>query len=214
MAKTLVLLSGGLDSMLAAHVLMDQGVEITGLSFNSNFFNTAKAKKAAGELGIELIEIDFSDEHLEMVKNPEHGYGKKMNPCIDCPGLMLKKAKEIMDKEGFDFVATGEVLGQRPMSQNKESLKVVEKISGLEGKLIRPLSAKLLDESEPEKNGKLIRERLLDISGRSRQKQLELVKKYGIKEYASPGGGCLLTDPEFSEKLLKILEYWPDCILA
>lgn len=211
MAKTLVLLSGGLDSMLAAHVLMDQGVEITGLSFNSNFFNTAKAKKAAGELGIELIEIDFSDEHLEMVKNPEHGYGKNMNPCIDCHGLMLKKAKEIMDKEGFDFVATGEVLGQRPMSQNKESLKVVEKISGLEGKLIRPLSAKLLDESEPEKNGKLIRERLLDISGRSRQKQLELVKKYGIKEYASPGGGCLLTDPEFSEKLLKILEYWPDC---
>ncbi|MDD4272050.1 MAG: hypothetical protein PHF50_04595, partial [Patescibacteria group bacterium] len=110
----------------------------------------------------------------------------------------------------YDFVATGEVLGQRPMSQNREALKIVETISGLEGKLVRPLSAKLLDESQSEKQGKLIRGRLLDISGRSRYRQLELVKKYNIKEYASPGGGCLLTDPEFSEKLLKMLEYWPD----
>jgi predicted subunit of tRNA(5-methylaminomethyl-2-thiouridylate) methyltransferase len=211
MTKALVLLSGGLDSMLAARVLMEQGVEVTGLSFKSNFFSADRAKKAAGELGIKLIEIDFSDEHLKMVKNPAHGYGKNMNPCVDCHGLMLKKAKEIMEKEKFDFVATGEVLGQRPMSQNKEALKIVEKIAGLEGKLVRPLSAKLLNISEPEKQGKLIRGKLLDISGRSRQRQLELVKKYGIKEYASPGGGCLLTDPEFSEKLLKILGYWPDC---
>lgn len=212
MTKALVLLSGGLDSMLAARVLMEQGVLITGLSFKSNFFSTLKAKKATEQLGIKLIEVDFSDEHLEMTKNPAHGYGKNMNPCIDCHGLMLKKAKEIMEKEKFDFVATGEVLGQRPMSQHRDALKIVEKISGLEGKLVRPMSAKLLDESEPEKQGKLIRGKLLDISGRSRQRQLELVKKYGIKEYASPGGGCLLTDPEFSEKLLKMLEYWPDCL--
>jgi len=211
MVKALVLLSGGLDSMLAARVLLDQGVEVTGLSFKSNFFNTLKAKKAAEQLDIELIEVDFSDEHLAMTKNPAHGYGKNMNPCIDCHALMLKKAKEIMEKDGYDFVATGEVLGQRPMSQHRDALDIVEKISGLKGKLIRPLCAKLLNESESEKQGKLIRGRLLDISGRSRARQLELVKKYNIKEYASPGGGCLLTDPEFSEKLLKMLEYWPDC---
>jgi len=211
MTKALVLLSGGLDSMLAARVLLDQGVKITGLSFKSNFFGTLKARKAAEQLGIELIEIDFSAEHLEMVKKPAHGYGKNMNPCIDCHVLMLKKAKEIMVRDDFDFVATGEVLGQRPMSQHRDALDIVEKVSGLEGKLVRPMSAKLLDESEPEKQGKLIRGRLLDISGRSRQRQLELVKNYGIKEYASPGGGCLLTDPKFSEKFLKMLEYWPDC---
>ena len=211
MTKALVLLSGGLDSMLAARVLMEQGVEVVGLSFKSVFFSTAKAKKSAEQLGINFIEADFSDDHLTMVKNPAHGYGKNMNPCIDCHAFMLKSAKEIMARDGFDFVATGEVLGQRPMSQHRDALKIVEKISGLEGKLIRPLSAKLLDESEPEKQGKLVRERLLDINGRSRQRQLELVKKYNIKEYASPAGGCLLTDPEFSEKLLKMLEYWPNC---
>ncbi|MFH0956095.1 MAG: tRNA 4-thiouridine(8) synthase ThiI [Candidatus Falkowbacteria bacterium] len=222
MTKALALLSGGLDSMLAAQTLMEQGVLVTGLSFKSYFFSTVKAKKVAEQLGVELIEADFSDEHLAMVKNPVHGYGKNMNPCIDCHGLMLKKAKEIMEKEKlafaeasvgkYDLVATGEVLGQRPMSQNKEALKIVEKIAELEGKLVRPMSAKLLDESEPEKQGKLIRGKLLGISGRSRQRQLELVKKYGIKEYASPGGGCLLTDPAFSGKLLKLLEYWPDCV--
>jgi tRNA-uridine 2-sulfurtransferase len=211
MSKALVLLSGGLDSMLAARVLMEQGVEVVGLSFKSVFFSTDKARKSAEQLGINFIEADFTDEHLEMVKNPAHGYGKNMNPCIDCHTLMLKKAKEIMEKDKFDFVATGEVLGQRPMSQNKQALEIVEKNSGLEGKLVRPLSAKLLNESEPEKQGKLIRGKLLDISGRSRHRQLELVKKYGIKEFSSPAGGCLLTDPEFSEKLLKILEFWPDC---
>lgn len=197
--------------MLAAHILMEQGVLVTGLSFKSNFFGTGKAKKVAEQLSIKLIEIDFSDEHLAMVKNPKYGYGKNMNPCIDCHSLMLKRAKEIMEHESFDFVATGEVLGERPMSQNPEALKIVEKESGLAGKLIRPLSAKLLDESDLEKSGMVNRSKLFDISGRSRKRQLELVKKYGIKEFASPGGGCLLTDPEFSEKLLKLFEYWPDC---
>ena len=197
--------------MLAARILMEQGVEATGVSFKSNFFGTAKAKKVAEQLGIKLIEINFSDEHLAMVKNPKYGYGKNMNPCIDCHAMMLKKAREIMEGGNFDFVATGEVLGERPMSQNAEALKTVEKESGLTGRLIRPLSAKLLDESDLEKSGKVIRGRLLDISGRSRKPQLALVKKYGIKEYASPGGGCLLTDPVFSEKLMKMLEYWPNC---
>lgn len=197
--------------MLAARVLMEQGVEVTALSFKSCFFSTAKARKAAEELGINFIEVDFSDEHLNMVKNPAHGYGKNMNPCIDCHSLMLKKAKEVMERDGFDLVATGEVLGQRPMSQNREALKMVEVTSGLVGRLLRPMSAKLMDETEAEKKGLINRRRLLDISGRSRSPQLELVKKYKIKEYSSPAGGCLLTDQEFSEKLLKLLEFWPDC---
>ncbi len=218
MTKALVLLSGGLDSMLAARVLMEQGIEVTGLSFKSNFFSTAKAKKVAEQFKIKLIEVDFSEEHLKMVKNPAHGYGKNMNPCIDCHALMLTRAREIMDNPpcppcqggSFDFVATGEVLGERPMSQNPQALKTVEKISGLKGKLIRPLSAKLMDESDLEKSGAVNRNRLLDISGRSRARQLELVKKFGIKEYVSPGGGCLLTDPSFSDRLMKLLEYWPE----
>lgn len=197
--------------MLAARTLMEQGIEVRGLSFKSYFFGTGKAKKIAAQLGLELIEMDFSAEHLAMVKNPKYGYGKNMNPCIDCHAMMLKKAKEIMERDGYDFVSTGEVLGERPMSQNLQALKIVEKDSGLIGRLIRPLSAKLLDESALEKAGVVSRGKLFDISGRSRKRQLELVKKYGIKEYASPGGGCLLTDPVFSEKLLKILEFWPDC---
>lgn len=210
MTKALVLLSGGLDSMLAARILMEQDIEVTGVSFKSNFFGTAKAKTVAKQLGIELMEIDFSFEHFIMVKNPKHGYGKNMNPCIDCHAMMLTKAREIMEQEGFDFVATGEVLGERPMSQNAEALKIVEKESGLIGRLIRPLSAKFLDESDLEKAGLVNREKLLDISGRSRKRQLALIKKYDIKKYASPGGGCLLTDPVFSKKLRKMFEYWPE----
>jgi len=197
--------------MLAARILIEQGIEVTGVSFKSYFFGALKGKKVATQLGINFMEIDFSEEHLAMVKNPKYGYGKNMNPCIDCHSLMLKRAKEIMERDAYDFVATGEVLGERPMSQNPEALKIVEKDSGLAGKLIRPLSAKLLDESDLEKSGMVNREKLFDISGRSRKRQLELVKKYGVKEFASPGGGCLLTDPSFSEKLLKLFEYWPDC---
>jgi tRNA U34 2-thiouridine synthase MnmA/TrmU len=207
--KALVLMSGGLDSMLTARLLMEQGIEVTGLVFISNFFGAAKARKAAGQLGINLREVNFKKEHLEMVKNPKHGYGKNMNPCIDCHALMLKYAKEIMEKEGFDFVATGEILGQRPMSQNKEALGIVARESGLGDLLVRPMSAKLLSESRPEKEGKVKREKLMDIRGRSRAKQKELVAKFGIKEYASPGGGCLLTDPEFSQRLIKLFDYWP-----
>jgi hypothetical protein len=210
-AKALVLMSGGLDSMLTARTLMEQGVEVTGLVFVSHFFGSAKAEKAAGQLGIELKKVEFKEEHLEMVKNPKHGYGKNMNPCIDCHTLMLKHAKKIMEDEDYDFVATGEILGQRPMSQNQEALNIVARESGLGDLLVRPMSAKLLSETKPEKEGWLVRGKLHGISGRSRQKQRELVEKYGIKEYASPGGGCLLTDPGFSERLLKMFDYWPDC---
>lgn len=210
-AKALVLLSGGLDSILAAKILQNQGIKVTALSFKSYFFNTAAAEKAAKNLKIPLKIINFSKEHLEMVKNPQHGYGKAINPCIDCHILMLKKAKGIMKKEKFDLVATGEVLGERPMSQNLSTLKLIEKESSLKGYLLRPLSAKLLGETIPEKKELVDRRRLLDISGRSRKKQIALAKKWKIKWYPTPAGGCLLTDLEFSKKLKELFGKYPKC---
>ena len=209
--KALVLLSGGLDSILAVKILEAQGVKIKGLGFKSYFFNEKLAKKAAKELNIPIKIIDLSKEHLNLVKKPKYGYGKGMNPCIDCHILMLKKAKQIMLKEKFDLVATGEVLGERPMSQNPKSLKLIEKKSGLKGYLLRPLSAKLLEPTIPEKKGLIERKKLLDISGRSRKRQLKLAKKFKIKSYPSPAGGCLLTDLEFSKKLKDLFEKYPRC---
>jgi len=213
MKKTacLALLSGGLDSILAVKILEEQGIKIKGLGFKSYFFNEKPAEKAAKELNIPIKIINFSKEHLSLVKKPKYGYGKRMNPCIDCRILMLKKAKKIMLREKFDFVATGEVLGERPMSQNPKSLKLVEKKSGLKGYLLRPLSAKLLEPTIPEKKGLIKREGLLDISGRSRKRQLKLAKNFKIKFYPSPAGGCLLTDLEFSKRLKDLFEKHPRC---
>ncbi|MDA3840371.1 MAG: hypothetical protein PF572_04740 [Patescibacteria group bacterium] len=211
MSKALVLMSGGLDSILAVKVLMEQGIEVTGLTFVSNFFDAAASKVLAKELGVELIDFDISSEHLEMVKNPKYGYGKNMNPCIDCHGLMVKKAYEIMKRGDFDFIATGEVLGQRPKSQNKQALGLVEKYDNIEGHLLRPLSAKLLTETKMEAEGLVDREKLLDIEGRNRERQIELTKKYGIKDYPSPGGGCILTYSEYSNKLRGMKDAWPNC---
>jgi len=209
--KALVLLSGGLDSMLAVKVLQEQGIEVVGLSFKSCFFDALKAREAIGQLGIELKEVDFSEAHLVMTKNPPNGYGKNMNPCIDCHGMMLRYAKRIMESEGFDFVATGEVLGQRPMSQNRSALQRVAKISELGDRLLRPLSAKLLDETELERVGKIHRDKLLDLEGRRRERQVELTKKYGITDFPFPGGGCLLTDVSFGQRLKTLFANWPDC---
>ncbi len=208
--KALILFSGGLDSILAAKLLMEQGIKVEGIVFKSYFFNAEQAKRAAKEIGIKLRIVDFSKEHLKMVKRPKYGYGRNMNPCIDCHLLMLKMAKEVMRKEKFDFIATGEVLGERPMSQNKQALGLTEKESGLSGYLLRPLSAKLLKPSKIEKKGLVDREKLLDIRGRSRKRQLELAKKWKLKEYPTPAGGCLLTDPEFSNRLEKLLEIFPE----
>jgi len=204
--KALVLLSGGLDSILAAKVLQAQGTEVQGICFRSNFFSSEKAKKAAESIGIKLNIVDISNELLEIVKNPPSGYGKHLNPCIDCHALMTKKASEIKE---YNVIATGEVLGQRPFSQKKEALARVEKLAGVE--ILRPLSAKLLPETEIEKKGLVNRGRLLNIRGRGRGRQMELAQKYNIKEYSTPAGGCLLTDPEFSQRLGKMLDYWPDC---
>lgn len=209
--KALVLLSGGLDSTLAVKILQKQDIEVTGISFVSFFFNAEPARKAAKKLKIELKIVDFSDEHLAMVKNPSHGYGKAINPCIDCHSLMLKKARQIMEKEKFDLVASGEVLGERPMSQNRRALELVEKESGLKGYLSRPLSAKLLNPTIPEERGLVNRDKLLDISGRSRKRQMALAKQWGIKEYPTPAGGCCLTDLQFARRFKQLLGHWPDC---
>ncbi|MBU4216351.1 tRNA 4-thiouridine(8) synthase ThiI [Candidatus Parcubacteria bacterium] len=209
--RALVLLSGGLDSMLAVKVLQEQGIEVVGLSFKSCFFDTLKARESIGQLGIELKEVDFSIDHLKMTKNPPNGYGKNMNPCIDCHGMMLQYAKRIMEDEGFDFVATGEVLGQRPMSQNRTALQRVAKISDLGDRLLRPLSAKLLNETELERIGKIDRGKLQNVEGRGRDKQFELAKKYNITEYPFPGGGCLLTDVSFGQRLKTLFTNWPTC---
>lgn len=209
--KCLVLLSGGLDSILAVKVLQNQGIKVTGLSFKSCFFGAKPAQQAAKALKIPLMVVDFSKEHLVMVKNPKHGYGKSMNPCIDCHTLMLKKAKDIMKKKKFDFVATGEVLGERPMSQNRQSLELIEKEALLSGYLLRPLSAKLLEPTVPEQKRLLDRKKLLDITGRSRKRQIELAKLWRIKEYPTPAGGCLLTDPIFGGKLKELLRVCPKC---
>ncbi len=207
--KALVLLSGGLDSMLAIKILEAQGALVEGLCFESNFYNCDKAREASEILNIKLHTIDISKEMLELVKNPPHGYGKNMNPCIDCHGRMFKRAGEFARENNFNFIASGEVLGQRPFSQNKGSLGEVRKISGFE--VLRPLSAKLLDETEIEKKGLIKRHKLLDIKGRARDRQMSLAKKYKINKYPSPAGGCLLTDPDFSERLMKMLDYWSEC---
>ena len=182
--KALVLFSGGLDSILAVKILQLQGIDVTGLTFVSYFFNNQSAKKAASKLKIKLKTVNFSEEHLKMVKKPKHGYGKSLNPCIDCHLMMLRKAKEIMNSPGsrekYDFVATGEVLGERPMSQNKKALDLIEKESGLKGFLLRPLSAKLLQPTILEKKRKIKRAELLDICGRSRKKQIALAKAFKI----------------------------------
>ncbi|MDI6591631.1 MAG: tRNA 4-thiouridine(8) synthase ThiI [Patescibacteria group bacterium] len=209
--KALILFSGGLDSILAAKILMEQGIEVKGITFESYFFNSENAKKGAKEMKLPLKIINFSEEHLKMVKNPKYGYGKAMNPCIDCHILMLKKAKEIMKKEKFNFVATGEVLGERPFSQNKKALELIEKESSLKGYLLRPFSAKLLKLTIPEKLNQVNRQKLLDISGRSRKRQIALAKKYKIKEYPTPAGGCLLTDLEFGKRLKELFQKYLKC---
>jgi tRNA-specific 2-thiouridylase len=208
--KAVGLLSGGLDSMLAARLLLDQGIEVLGMSFFTPFFGPEKARRAAEHLRIPLEVVDISDEHMRMLKAPRYGYGKGMNPCIDCHALMIRKAGGLIEKGRADFVFTGEVLGQRPFSQTKPSLRAVEKESGFPGRVLRPLSALLLPETLPEKEGWVDRSRLLDLQGRSRKRQMALAESYGIRDYPTPAGGCLLTDPIFSIRLKELFRHTPD----
>ena len=204
-ARGLSLLSGGLDSQLAVCVLRDAGAEIEGITFATPFFAPDAARKAAAALGIKLHVIDFTDDEIALVKNPPHGFGGAMNPCIDCHATMIRRAGELMAQLGFDFVATGEVLNQRPMSQNRQSLGVVERTSGLAGRLVRPLCAQLLEPTIPEQEGLLDRSKLLGLSGRRREPQFELAKRYGLTDYPSPAGGCKLTEKGFGRRLKDLM---------
>jgi len=208
--KALVLLSGGLDSILAVKLLLEQNVEVTAINFRTNFCGPSKARPAAEMLGVHLREVNIREDFLPILKKPKHGYGAGLNPCIDCHTLMLKKAGEIMSAEGFDFLATGEVLGERPMSQHKAALNIVEKEADVAGYLLRPLSAKLLEPTIAEKEGLVDREKFLDISGRSRKTQIALAAQYGIKDYPTPAGGCALTQKGFSDRLRELMKNKPD----
>ena len=209
-ARGLGLCSGGLDSMLSGLVLRSQGVEVEWISFETPFFTAAKAHKASRLTGIPLTVKPIFSDYMAMLRNPPAGYGKQMNPCMDCHTLMFRLAGEIMREKGFDFLFSGEVLGQRPMSQTKPSLRYVEKHSGLGGHILRPLSAKLLPETIPERQGLVDRERLLDIHGRGRKDQIALAKKFGISDYPAPAGGCLLTDKGFSLRLKDLFDHRPE----
>lgn len=205
--KGLSLLSGGLDSQLAIRILQRAGADVEGITFATPFFSPDAARKAATALGVKLHVVDFTADEIALIENPPHGFGGAMNPCIDCHAKMISRAGEMMASLGYDFVATGEVLGQRPMSQNRQSLGIVEKSSGMKGRLVRPLSAQLLDPTIPEIEGKLDRSKLLDISGRCRERQIALAKEFGIIDYPSPAGGCKLTEEGFGRKLRDLRDH-------
>lgn len=203
--KALALLSGGLDSTIAVKLILDQGIEVEALNFVSPFCLCGKggcgATKTAKQLGVPLKIISVGEEYLKVVRKPKHGYGRNMNPCIDCRIFMLKKAKKYTEETGASFIFTGEVLDERPMSQHFKALKTIEREAGLEGEILRPLSARLLPETVAERTGLVDRGKLLEIRGRSRKPQIQLAQRYDIIDYPCPAGGCLLTYKEFADKL-------------
>jgi len=199
--------SGGLDSAIAARLMMDQHIEVIAVTFKTPFAGEEWALKMGNALGLNVRVVECCDDYMEIVKHPRFGYGKNMNPCIDCKIFMLRKARELMEQERASFVFTGEVLGQRPMSQQMGQLRLIEKESSLEGYLLRPLSAKFLEPTMPEVNGIVDRAKLLGIRGRGRKEQIALAKTFGFEEFATPAGGCLLTDPCFSARLKEALDH-------
>lgn len=212
--KAISLISGGLDSTLATKLILDQGIEVIGLNCKSPFCQCdhgkgckSAAREITQKFGIELRQINTSLEFLEILKNPPHGYGSNINPCIDCRILMLKKAKELMQQIGAAFLITGEVLGQRPMSQKGPTLRLIEKEVGLAGFIVRPLSAKVLEPTEPEKLGWIDRDKLLSISGRGRRDQIALAKEFNVGDYPCPAGGCLLTNEGYANKVRDLIKH-------
>ena len=214
--KAIVLISGGLDSTLAAKLTKDLGLELIALNTRTPFclcnhrssqgcFHGAAS--VAKDLGLKLVTINVANEFLDLVRNPKHGYGSNMNPCIDCRILLFKKAKELMLEENASFVITGEVLGQRPMSQKLNTMRLIERESGLEGLVLRPLSAGVLEPTFAEKQNWILRDKLLSISGRGRREQIALANKFGVNDYPCPSGGCLLTDPEFAKRLKDLMRH-------
>jgi tRNA U34 2-thiouridine synthase MnmA/TrmU len=199
--RALGLCSGGLDSMLSGLVLKNQCIEVTWICFETPFFTSEKAANASAVCNIPLITRDITGTYLEMMKAPKAGFGKNMNPCMDCHALMFETAGHIMQEQKFDFLFSGEVVGQRPKSQTRNALQYVEKNSRFKGFILRPLSALCLPETPMEAEGLVDRSRLLGINGRSRKQQMALALELGITEYPAPAGGCLLTDPGFSNRL-------------
>lgn len=202
--KVVALLSGGLDSQLAIRMMQEQGFEVSAVAIKTPFcdFDCGRGcgfeiRERADDLNVNLKTVYLGDEYIEMLKHPKYGIGSGFNPCIDCRAMMFNAAKKHMDEIGAEFIISGEVLGQRPMSQHGPALRTIEKESGLVGKIVRPLSAALLPETDPEKNGLIKRENLGMIKGRTRRAQLDMAKKYGIENPPNAGGGCLLTDPTF-----------------
>ena len=209
--RALGLCSGGLDSMLAGLVLREQGIDVEWITFETPFFSAAKARRASEKTGIALTVMPIYPIYIKMLRDPPAGYGKQMNPCMDCHALMFKLAGKIMMKKNFDFLFSGEVLGQRPMSQTKSALRYVEKHSGFDGYILRPLSAKNLPETIPEKEGLVNREHLLDFKGRGRKPQIALAQKYGLRDYPAPAGGCLLTDVGYTKRLKDLFAHQASC---
>ncbi|BCD61401.1 tRNA-uridine 2-sulfurtransferase [Nitratiruptor sp. YY08-26] len=206
--RALALFSGGLDSLLAMKLLIEQGIEVIGLYFDTGFGGKGDKEKKrylqeiAKKIGAKLEIIDIKEQFIqEILFDPKYGYGKNFNPCIDCHANMIRVAKALLPKYDAHFIISGEVVGQRPMSQRFDALKKVENLSTADGLILRPLSAKLLPPTIPEQKGWVDREKLLDISGRSREVQMRLAKEWGIENYESPAGGCLLTDEHFSKKI-------------
>ncbi len=209
--KAISLFSGGLDSICATRLVMEQGIEVLAVKFVSPFFGydilrdpESYRTRILEKYGINVRVVDISEEYLRMLRNPAHGFGRYFNPCIDCKIFMLDRAREMLAQTGASFLITGEVLGQRPMSQRRDTLNVIERDSGSRSLLLRPLSAKLLNPTRAETQGLVDREKLLDFSGRGRSRQIELVKRFGITEYPSPAGGCILADPILSRRIARV----------
>ena len=219
--KAIALISGGLDSMLATKAIMDQGIHVEGINFFTGFCveghthairkrDADKVKRnnalwVAEQLGIKLHIIDVIEEYKQVLLNPKHGYGANLNPCLDCKIFMVNKAKQWMQDNGFDFIVTGEVVGQRPMSQRKQTMPIIASQSGADDRLVRPLSARNLPATLPENEGWISREKMFDFSGRSRKPQMALARQYGFVDYAQPAGGCcFLTDESYSVKLVDL----------
>lgn len=205
--RVLLLFSGGLDSILSAKLLLEQGLQVTGVHFGSYFFDANQAEFFARQIGINLLKKDLSEDHLKLIKKPSFGYGKAFNPCIDCHGLMFSRAWKIKQEENFDVLASGEVLGQRSFSQTRKSLDLIKNYLGVEVEILRPLSAKKMQITSYERDGLVSREKLLDLTGKGRKKQLALARKFDIKGFPTPSGGCLLTEKGFSIKLRNLLKH-------
>ncbi len=207
--KAVGLLSGGLDSTLAAKIVKDLGVEIYAVYFAMPWgcCDKTKAYEAAMSLGIHFITLQLDERYLDVVKNPKHGYGSALNPCVDCRIHMFSRAAQYMREIDAQFVFTGEVLGQRQMSQMRNSMRAVEKGANLEGRLLRPLSAQLLEPTIPEQEGLIDRNKLLNLNGRSRKPQLDLAENYQITDFPQPAGGCLLTNQDFARKMKDSFQY-------